>query len=79
MPRPVKINNFIFIAKLIIACIAMAVFIYYFNPSLNQWSGWQTWQRITRLSILISVAIIIYLGSLMLLGLRTRDLKAPTD
>ena len=56
--------------RLILALVAMAAVIVYFNPNLEQWFLMKNFERIFTLLLLISVSSLAYLGTLFLTGMR---------
>lgn len=60
----------VFLVKILLAATVMGGIVWYNSPSLMEWSGMSFLNRIHWLFWLISLAGIVYLGMLMLLGIR---------
>lgn len=56
------------------ACIAMGSVLYSYTPSLETWLQWDVWTRALNLSLWISVGFITYITSLLVSGLKFKDL-----
>ena len=61
--------------QLMLANSLLTAFIIYWSPALDTWSNWSLQERLINLCITIILAAIIYLGSLLLTGLRPAQLK----
>ncbi len=68
-----------FIARLIIAGAIMASVVYWRLEDMSVWLSWGLSQRALMLVTSIAMAVGIYLLSLLILGIRLKDLKAATD
>jgi putative peptidoglycan lipid II flippase len=64
-----------FLARILMANIAMAILLLIFTPNLPQWLQWGWQIRLLSLLGLIFSAMFIYFFVLWLLGVRTRDFK----
>ena len=62
-------------AQITIAGIAMAFVISLVTPELSQWTEWAIFDRISHISGIIALAILIYFATLFLTGLRPAQLK----
>jgi hypothetical protein len=60
------------------ASFAMTLFLINFNPDLQIWLAANIFDKFTSLLFLISVAVIIYVLILFLLGLRMKDIRIQT-
>jgi len=60
------------------ASFAMTLFLINFNPDLQIWMAANIFDKLTSLLFLISVAVIIYVLILFLLGLRMKDIRIQT-
>jgi putative peptidoglycan lipid II flippase len=61
--------------QIFIANFCMAAFLVYFSPSLTLWNQWQLSERIPYLLGFVTVAMLIYLMSLIISGFRPRQLR----
>jgi len=52
----------------------MIAFLLYFLPPLETWSAWEIIDRIPYLLGFVSIAILVYFGSLLGFGFRPRQL-----
>ncbi len=68
-----------FIVRLIIAGSIMAGVVYWQLEDMSVWLSWGLSQRVLMLVMSIAIAAGIYLFSLLILGIRLKDLKAATD
>ncbi len=57
------------------AGLVMGLLLYWIAPELADWENWQWFQRGWHLLLLISVAIVSYLASLRLMGVKLRDFR----
>jgi putative peptidoglycan lipid II flippase len=69
----------LFISRIILASFAMTLFLINFNPDLPIWMDADMFDKLTSLLFLITVAVIIYILILFLLGLRMKDIRIQTD
>jgi putative peptidoglycan lipid II flippase len=69
----------LFISRIILASFAMTLFLINFNPDLPIWMDDDMFDKLTSLLFLITVAVIIYILILFLLGLRMKDIRIQTD
>lgn len=58
-----------------LANVAMIAFLVLLAGSPEQWLGFDMWQRVTQMAILVGGGVIIYLLVLLLMGMRLRDLR----
>ena len=65
-----------FFLKVVIAAVAMGALLFYFTPHIAAWQTMTIMWRVVWLAGLIAVAAVCYLLSLLLLGIRKRDLLA---
>ncbi len=68
-----------FTLRILIANGAMAAFLWWGSDGLLQWVGWQAMERVWHLAGLIIGAGAIYLITLLLLGIRPRQLLGKMD
>lgn len=64
----------VFLVKILLATAAMGSSVWYNTPSLMEWNAMSFLTRVHWLFWLISLAVIVYLGMLALLGIRKRHL-----
>jgi len=55
------------------ANLIMAGMLYFLQGSLSVWLQWAAWERALHLTYLIGCGILLYFGTLVLLGIRKRD------
>ncbi len=72
-------RTFVFMIRLILAGAVMVAALYWQLEDLTVWLSWGLTQRMVMLAALIVMAAVIYLLSLLILGVRLKDLKAATD
>ncbi|WP_319946336.1 murein biosynthesis integral membrane protein MurJ [Vibrio methylphosphonaticus] len=72
-------QTLIFIAKLALSAIVMVAVVVWRLDDMQQWLSWGLPQRVTTLTMLIVLGGASYLFTLLLLGIRVKDLKAATD
>ncbi len=72
-------RTFVFMIRLIFAGAVMVAALYWQLEDLTVWLSWGLTQRMVMLAALIVMAAVIYLLSLLILGVRLKDLKAATD
>jgi len=65
----------VFIAKLVFSSVLMAAVVYYLSPNFEAWLLMTFVEQIVSLVLCISVGIVTYLLSIILLGVRLRDFK----
>ncbi len=65
-----------FILQLLIASIVMIAFLFFATPPVAQWLHWGIFSRVWHLGFLISVAFILYVAFLWIVGIRVKDFKA---
>ncbi|HDR1021208.1 TPA: murein biosynthesis integral membrane protein MurJ [Pasteurella multocida] len=64
----------VFLVKILLAATVMGGLVWYNSPSLMEWNAMSFLNRVHWLFWLISLAVIVYLGMLALLGIRKRHL-----
>lgn len=64
----------LFFGRLILACILMSGVLIYLAPPVDTWLAWDVWHRALNLAQWIIVAVLIYVGVLLLSGLRPRHM-----
>jgi putative peptidoglycan lipid II flippase len=69
----------LFIAKLVIAGGLMVAAILWQLEDMSVWLTWSFVERVTGLALLIGLGAAAYLATLLLLGVRLKDLKAATE
>jgi putative peptidoglycan lipid II flippase len=62
--------------RLICALTVLAVLIVFLNVSLEQWLVWNVWDRVWNMAILVGAGVAGYVATLLLLGLRKKDISA---
>ncbi|WP_456296150.1 murein biosynthesis integral membrane protein MurJ [Vibrio sp. AK197] len=72
-------RTFVFMIRLILAGAVMVAALYWQLEDLTVWLSWGLTQRMVMLAALIVMAAVIYLLSLLIIGVRLKDLKAATD
>lgn len=65
-----------FMLKILIAASLMGGVVAYFSPNLTVWESLSLWNKLYRLLWLIAAAAISYFGTLFILGVRKRDIRA---
>ena len=66
-----------FILKLVIPNAALLLLLFWFTPETTVWAEGSVWQRVSILFGLITGAIVIYFGSLPLVGISVKQLLKP--
>lgn len=61
--------------RLLIAVLLMSAYLWFFQGSMQQWLDWSLLMRVLHLLMVVAIAMIIYIGTLFLLGLRMQDLR----
>jgi putative peptidoglycan lipid II flippase len=59
----------------LLANFLMGIFLFYLTPSLNYWLSWPLIERIPYLLGFVTLAALIYAGTLLVSGFRPRHLK----
>jgi putative peptidoglycan lipid II flippase len=62
--------------KILLASIAMALFIYFMLPQFDSWSDWRWYDRLLELALIILPAILCYGAVLWIMGIRPKHLVA---
>lgn len=62
-----------FLAKIILACMLMAVVVLMLRGDISLWTDAGLWQRLSRLAILIGAGVATYFATLFIFGMRPRD------
>ncbi len=62
-------------ARVLLANLAMAGVLWWLAGDLDQWLRWGGWYRAGRLLVCVAAGVVVYFGTLALLGLRVRDLR----
>lgn len=65
-----------YLVKLVLASLIMACILTWHHVDMQQWLAWPQSGRVARLGVLMGEAVIGYLGSLWLLGVRMSDFNA---
>lgn len=63
--------------KLLLANLALVVFISIFMPDIEIWQSWGLWQRAFEMLQLIVGCLLVYFCSLVLCGVRMKDIRHP--
>jgi putative peptidoglycan lipid II flippase len=66
------------LSRLLLACLALSLFILFFNPTIEAWFSFDTFYRIKILAFLIIGGGIAYLGTLFATGLRVHHILVKT-
>ena len=61
--------------KILVSTLLMVSMIYYLNPAMAQWIEWSLLEKITSLAMLIGVGGLVFVSSLLLLGIRPSTFK----
>lgn len=69
-----QVGWLLFLERLIFANLAMAAVLLWQTPTTSQWLMWHWTQRLLHLLLLITIAIITYIVSLRITGLRLKDI-----
>jgi putative peptidoglycan lipid II flippase len=64
----------VFLLRLLFANITMGIFLFYFSGDWQDWTEWVMFVKISQLSILVVGGMVVYAASLLLAGLRWRDI-----
>ncbi len=67
----------VFVLRIVLACAAMVVFLWFMRGQLTQWFLWHEAYRVMHLLLLIVVAIVLYITMLWVTGMRLSHLRAP--
>lgn len=68
-----------FLFRIFIAAALMAAFILWFSEPIDVWTHWHTPERVLHLSALIAVSMVLYFGSLWLMGLRIHHFRVEDE
>jgi putative peptidoglycan lipid II flippase len=68
-------ETLVFIIKITVATLIMALGLWYFSPDEAHWLNWHTGERLIGLTVLILVGALSYLLCLLLMGIRPWKLK----
>lgn len=63
-----------FALQLFLACLAMTLVIYFFNPPTEEWFAFHLTKRVTTLALMIVASGLAYVGTLFITGLRLRHI-----
>ena len=69
----------VFFCKLVIAAGLMSFAIYYLLDDNSVWLTWRWFERLKHLFMLIGFGAVVYIISLLLMGVRLNDLKSATE
>lgn len=69
-------ETLIILSKIVVSTLLMVSIIYYFNPAIEQWIEWPLLDKVASLAILISLGALVFVVSLLLLGIRPGAFKA---
>ena len=72
-------KTIVFFCKLIIAGGLMSLVIIYLLDDNSVWLAWQWLERVKHLFLLIGFGAVVYVISLLLMGVRLNDLKSATE
>lgn len=68
-----------FVIRALIAGGVMASFVYYWLHDMSAWLSWNLTERILHLALMVAVGGLVYLLSLLVMGIRLKHLKSATD
>jgi len=68
----------IWIIRILVANSVMVGVIMIINPDISQWLVFSEWQRIYWMTMLVGAGVLSYASSLLLMGVRMRDLRAKS-
>ncbi|AUI66937.1 MULTISPECIES: murein biosynthesis integral membrane protein MurJ [Glaesserella] len=71
----VTMKTAVFTLKLLISACIMGALVSYFSPDLNTWVSLHFWAKVHWLAWLIVLAAVSYFASLIVLGVRPKDLR----
>lgn len=71
-------ETLMFALKLVIAGVAMVAAVLWLNPAMDIWLSWSFGSRCLQLAILIGAGALVYLMSVLVMGVRIRHLKAAS-
>ncbi len=63
-----------FLFKIAVAALVMALLLYFYSPPLEQWMVWGGWERALWLLVWVAAGMASYFATLLLLGVRVKDL-----
>lgn len=66
---------FVFIARLVAACIVMSILLLWLNAPSVEWFAWSWKKRVVEMSILVIAGVIVFFGALGLFGMRPRHFR----
>jgi putative peptidoglycan lipid II flippase len=66
-----------FSAQLLLASAAMGLALWALDPAAAVWQDWPWWQRVGVLAALCGAGLLVYVGTLLAMGLRPRQLRGP--
>lgn len=72
-------NTKIFIGKLVVSAIVMALVVYQLSADFNSWLAMNFIQQISQLVICISLGVLSYFVMIFLLGIRLNDFKVTSE
>ncbi|MDN3610905.1 murein biosynthesis integral membrane protein MurJ [Vibrio ostreicida] len=72
-------KTLIFMAKSLFAGVLMVSVLLWQGQDMATWLSWELSERITSLAALIGLSGLVYLVTLLVLGVRLKDLKAATE
>jgi putative peptidoglycan lipid II flippase len=67
----------VYLLKLTLAVVCMAAVLQYFAPATSTWLDWNIYQRGLNLSLWVVAGAICYFISLLVLGIRAKQMTAP--
>lgn len=71
-------ETLVFALKLVIAGVAMVAAVLWLKPTMDIWLSWSFGSRCLQLAILIGAGVLVYLMSVLVMGIRIRHLKAAS-
>ncbi len=72
-------STLLFIVRLVVAGGAMVAAILWQLEEMSVWLTWSFMERVFTLAMLIGFGAVVYLVSLLVMGIRLKDLKAATE
>lgn len=68
-----------YLGRLVVASVVMTGVILWWQKDLSLWLGWQWQWRVWELTQVVVLGLVSYLGTLMILGMRPKDLLTQPD
>ena len=65
----------IFTVRMLVATVALSFFLLFISPGFEQWFDWSEWMRIGTVAGLVIGGMLVYFGTLMVMGMRLKHIK----